>query len=431
MATGGEQYKRRVGHEIARSKKSDSAFGLRSQHGDWRGRAEQRMTSIELRALQGQKRWRTSWARRRDPLGLPRFDAIDERLRRFGAAGLTTAGQYRAWGRVYLEAAAGVASTSRRCTSGTPSCGSRSSRTGRERDERARRRRSDEGARCTRCSSALARVREEGGGLEMERERAEEEERMLEARARRVERKALRDSRLAQSAFHSRRGCRRASASSGKSTRRGGARRRGGDDARAAAPAGGAGGGATRAGGGGAGAEGGGAQRRRRRRGARPTGSVHSAAARRAGGGGAAARAISRSQRQAEEDRGWHAGGAAGEGDGGGAGGGGGADDQELEQSRRRRSTEGHGGARGGGLGGGVGGQATFAAVGVDGGGYSYASAAPPKEKGARFAAMEEAGTHSEQQLLEAAFDAMLDPEWEGEADPPADVLKVVHEDSD
>ena len=44
---------------------------------------------------------------------------------------------------------------------------------------------------------------------------------------------------------------------------------------------------------------------------------------------------------------------------------------------------------------------------------------------------MEEAGTHSEQQLLEAAFDAMLDPEWEGEADPPADVLKVVHEDSD
>ena len=73
----------------------------------------------------------------------------------------------------------------------------------------------------------------------------------------------------------------------------------------------------------------------------------------------------------------------------------------------------------------------TCAAVGVDGGGYSYASAAPPKEKGARFAAMEEAGTHSEQQLLEAAFDAMLDPEWEGEADPPADVLKVVHEDSD
>ena len=73
----------------------------------------------------------------------------------------------------------------------------------------------------------------------------------------------------------------------------------------------------------------------------------------------------------------------------------------------------------------------TLAAVGVDGGGYSYASAAPPKEKGARFAAMEEAGTHSEQQLLEAAFDAMLDPEWEGEADPPADVLKVVHEDSD
>ena len=51
-----DEYKRRVDREIARSKKGDSAFGLRSQHGDWRGRAEQRMTSIELRALQGQKR---------------------------------------------------------------------------------------------------------------------------------------------------------------------------------------------------------------------------------------------------------------------------------------------------------------------------------------------------------------------------------------
>ena len=44
-----DEYKRRVDREIARSKKGDSAFGLRSQHGDWRGRAEQRMTSIEVR----------------------------------------------------------------------------------------------------------------------------------------------------------------------------------------------------------------------------------------------------------------------------------------------------------------------------------------------------------------------------------------------
>ena len=110
-----DEYKRRVDREIERSKKGDSAFGLRSQHGDWRGRAEQRMTSIELRALQGQKRAaHMRWAQ--PPAthsGYTRFDAIDERLRRFGAAGLTTAGQYGAasWDDViHLEAAAGVAS---------------------------------------------------------------------------------------------------------------------------------------------------------------------------------------------------------------------------------------------------------------------------------------------------------------------------------
>ena len=63
-----DEYKWRVDREIERSKKSDSAFGLRSQHGDWRGRAEQRMTSIELRALQGQKRAaHMRWAQPQSP----------------------------------------------------------------------------------------------------------------------------------------------------------------------------------------------------------------------------------------------------------------------------------------------------------------------------------------------------------------------------
>ena len=445
-----DEYKRRVDREIARSKKGDSAFGLRSQHGDWRGRAEQRMTSIELRALQGQKRAaHMRWAQ--PPAthsGYTRFDAIDERLRRFGAAGLTTAGQYGAasWDDViHLEAAAGVASDLEAMHERNAELRRQIiENKERERDERARRRRSDEErAMYAVQQRALARVREEGRRrLEMERERAEEEERMLEARARRIERKALRDSGLAQSAFHSTRlqarereqwevdAARRRLADEAATMR---AQQRRQEEQAAARLARVEAELARKA-----------AARRETEEAARreaELGSIHSAAARRRDEAAAARRreAISRSQRQAEEDLRM-------------------AREaerrakameevlrreaeeeqrqrlQELEEQRMAQEEykEAHTAARAAAASAAASvAKPTFAAVGVDGGGYSYASAAPPKEKGARFAAMEEAGTHSEQQLLEAAFDAMLDPEWEGEADPPADVLKVVHEDSD
>ena len=91
---------------------------------------------------------------------------------------------------------------------------------------------------------------------------------------------------------------------------------------------------------------------------------------------------------------------------------------------------EAHTAVPGGGLGGGVRGKAHLAAVGVDGGGYSYASVGRRRRR-ARASRRWRRRARTGAAAPRAAFDAMLDPEWEGEADPPADVLKVVHEDSD
>ena len=236
--------------------------------------------------------------------------------------------------------------------------------------------------------------------------------------------------------------CRRASASSGRSTRRGGGsptrRRR-----RARSSAGtrsrrrrerARGGGGARAEGGGAQGDGGGGAARGR------AGSIHAAAARRRDEAAAARRreAISRSQRQAEEDlrmareaerrrRRWRRcyGGRRRRSSASTPGA---REEQRMAQEeykeahtaararRRRRRVRGEAHACGRRR------RRRWLLLRLCG---------AAGEKGARFAAMEEAGTHSEQQLLEAAFDArVLDPEWEARADPPADA-EGRHEDSD